>query len=805
MRSHDLRRGRWTALAVVGLLLLTSTGDAAEEPGRFQRDVEPLLTALCVDCHGPEDAQGQLRLDFRSTALQGGFSGPAVVPGQPEASVLIERIKSEDPELRMPLDGEPLSAPQIAAIESWIRQGAVWPESASAGAPPEPHWAYVSPVRPTTPTVQQTDWVRNPIDAFVLARLEREELKPAAPASKEQLLRRVSLDLIGLPPTLAELDAFLRDSSEDAYEKVVDRLLASPHYGERWAQPWLDGARYADSNGFTNDRRRTIWPYRDWVVQAINDDMPFDQFTIEQLAGDLLPDATIEQRTATGLHRNTRYNDETGVDRDEGRWNALVDRVATTASVWLGTTLACAQCHNHKHDPFSQKDFYALLAFFEPTDYTKIGEGFETELIEPVLDPAPPEVQAKRRELLAAAEAIESQLDRQSPGDNGSDSDDVRDQLEARRQELRDEVDAISREYPTTLVLEDRPTEQPPTTELRIRGSYLAKGAAVQAATPAVLHPLPADAPLNRLTLARWIVAPENPLTARVIVNRDWAQFFGRGLVATEGDFGTRGAKPTHPELLDYLATEFIQLGWSRKSLHRQIVTSAAYRQSSLADSAKWKQDPENRLLARGPRFRLDAEVIRDTTLAISGLLSRQLGGPPVFPPQPELSALKDHGDFDWDESEGADRYRRALYIFWRRTALYPPLKNFDAPTRDTCTVGRQRSNTPLQSLTLLNDATAAEAAGGLVRRIVTEAPTADVAGRAAFAFRLCTARFPGEDELDAITATYERSLRLMQDDAESTARIANEHPHSGEPTEFAAWFLVAQSLLNLDETLSKE
>lgn len=772
----------------------------------FQRDIAPILKSECFECHGVKKPEGQLRLITRSAAIRGGFSGASIVPGQPDESPLYQRITSADPELRMPFEVNPLPREKIELIRKWIEQGAHWPESdASRLQVDEQHWAYIKPIRPQPPAVANSGWIRNPIDAFVLARLEKEGLAPSPEASKEQVLRRLTLDLIGLPPTLAEVDAFLADTAPEAYEKVVDRLLASPQYGERWAQPWLDAARYADSNGFTNDRQRTIWPYRDWVINAINSDMPFDQFTIEQIAGDLLPNTTVPQRIATGFHRNTMFNDEQGVDQGEARWNAMVDRVGTTATVWLATTLACAQCHNHKYDPFSQKDFYGLLAFFENTDFTMVGESYDRKYMEPVLDVASPDIQEQRQSLELQIAKLEKEID--GTANSGENNQEVGSQAANRQRlsALKEEADKLSKQYPKTMVMQERPTEAPLTTFLRVKGSYLTKGDAIPAGMPAALHPVQSDAPLNRFALARWLVDEENPLSARVTVNRYWSQFFGRGLVETEEDFGTRGAFPSHPELLDWLATEFIRAGWSAKKIHKTIAMSATYRQSSHVTRELLERDPDNRLLARGPRFRMSAEMIRDATLAISGILSLKIGGPSVFPPQPELSSLKDHGDYVWVESKGEDRYRRGIYTFWRRSALYPALMNFDAPSRESCTVKRLRSNTPLQALTLLNDVTAYEAALALAKRIRAEAESDDLKDRVTYAFRLCTARKPSTEELEVLVRSHRAVLTLMGQDSGAVQRIAASAKEPVADPDFAAWFLMSQALLNLDETLSKE
>jgi hypothetical protein len=566
-------------------------------------------------------------------------------------------------------------------------------------------WAYVAPTRREPPA-----GFASPIDAWLAAAQRQARITLAPPADRATLLRRVSLDLTGLPPTLDELDAFLHDSRADAYERVVDRLLASPHYGERWAVPWLDLARYGDSNGFNFDQPRSMWLYRDWVIDALNRDLPFDRFTIEQLAGDLLPDATESTRIATGFQRNTMLNDEGGVDADEARWERLLDRASTTATVWLGSTFHCARCHDHKFDPISQADFYGFVAFFETQD--------ETEL-------------------------------------------------------------QRSSDHSKTLVLQERAGAKAETF-LRLRGAYDAKGPLVQAHTPAALHAWPKGAPTDRLSLARWLCAEDNPLTARVHVNRLWDELFGQPLVDTPEDFGRQARVPEHQDLLDWLATEFVRIGWQQKPLLRTIVLSAAYRRSAAATPEQLQIDPQNRLLARGARFRLDAERLRDTWLATCGLLSDRMGGPSVYPLQADTSGVvpTNKVSMKWPTSPGEDRWRRGVYTYWRRTAPFVAFSVFDAPSREQCQVRRQRTNTPLQALVGLNDPTSQAAAKALADRMLGNKGTARQ--QLAFGFRLCTAREPNSRELSLLLA----ALRAEPKDV--------------------AWVRLATALLNLDETLCR-
>ncbi|MGE0103995.1 MAG: DUF1553 domain-containing protein [Blastocatellales bacterium] len=1009
----------------------------AQEAVDFRRDIEPIFKAACVGCHGPRRAMGQLRLDARQPAMKGGISGAVIVPGRSGESRLLARILGEGGESRMPMGGDPLTGAQIELIRRWIDEGAKWPEDGAASAGPAMHWAYVKPVSPAIPPVSRSGWVRNPIDAFVLARLEKEGLAPSPEASRESLLRRVSLDLTGLPPSIEEIDAFLADKSPDAYEKAVDRLLASRHYGERWARPWLDLARYADSNGYEKDNLRVMWKYRDWVIDALNRDMPFDRFTIEQLAGDMLPGATVDQKIATGFHRNTLINQEGGIDPAEQRYEVLVDRVNTTSTVWLGSTLGCAQCHNHKYDPFSQKDYYRLYAFFENSEYEYAyqtpGQEFSRYVKEPVLDlPTPaqaserdrirgeiervekilktqtPELDAAQklwerevkeapakwtfldpleavstggakltrqadRSLLASGPApefdeyviktraglnritgirveamVDESLPRGGPGrdlygnfilstieveidgkpvrfstggwDDGlskldektffnyemaqisdrpkgwlinATADDVRmsrqavfvpvrpitatgdseltvrlkflagglcqsigrvrlsvtsaadpmkivgvpaalklvmakpesDRTERERERLsanfrsatpllaaqRRKLGDLQKQLRdlgivTALIMEEKPDQETPATFIRERGSFLSPGEKVTAGTPKMLPGLPADAPVNRLGLARWLVGRDNPLTARVAVNRFWEQFFGRGIVETSEDFGSQGAQPSHKDLLDWLAVEFMTGSkWSMKSIHRLIVTSATYRQSSTFSPELNEKDPYNRLLARGPRFRMEAEMIRDSALAASGLLSRRIGGPSVMPPQPDGIWKNPYSGAKWETATDDDRYRRGLYTFIRRTSPYPSMMTFDATSREVCTVRRVRTNTPLQSLTLLNDDAYFEMARALAGRMTTEA-RGGIEKQIGHGFRLCTSRRPAKRELDRLADLYRQQSEWYATHPEDAGKvIGSKSQTAGNRAEMAALTIVANVLLNLDETISKQ
>ena len=854
------------ALILLPTLLCASEDPPARAPVDFTREVWPILQRSCLECHGPDRQEAELRLDQRESALQPGEYA-AIQPGDPDASELVRRISlPRGHDEIMPSLGEPLTAAEIKLIRDWINQGADWPESIGA----DQHWAYVRPERPEVPAVNQTDWPRNPIDSFILARLERERLSPSAEADRATLIRRLSLDLIGLPPTPAEVDAYVNDTSPDADENLVDRMLASEQFGVRWARPWLDYAHYADSHGFQRDDFRDLWPYRDWVVNALNADMPFDRFTIEQLAGDLLPDATEAQRIATGFGRCSPCNVEAGSEPEETRVNQVFDRVNTVGMVWLGTTLECCQCHDHKYDPFTMRDYYSLFAFFNNTqieaeraDPMTPGSikfrGPEMELADPPKQAArdklndqlanvnerlsereeqlsahDPEWEASLREKLTAesdeAESEKEELEKEEEDEKSADliaaletpvderSEEQAQALLERRQqedelwqEITQEKEGLESnlkeiEIPTTLVMVER--DEPRASTMFVRGDYRSPGDPITPATPAVLTSAEsASESGTRLDLARWLVSPDNPLTPRVVVNRWWAELFGHGLVTTPEDFGVKGDRPTHPELLDWLAVEFVDHGWSMKHVLKTIVMSATYRQSSHVTSELLARDDGNRLYARGPRFRMDAEMIRDNALAIAGLLSPKIGGPPIRPWQPDGVWIKVGGQrYDYIVSPGEDQYRRGLYVVWKRGAPYPSFINFDANNRLACRVKRPRSNTPLQALTLMNDPVYVEAAMAFARRVVTESPSASAESRITHAFRVALSRGPKEEEATTLMQLYDEQLAAAQADKESTQEFLGDSalPEGVTPEEFVAWYAVAATLLNLDETITK-
>jgi hypothetical protein len=1019
------------SLLLISLLPAAASGQSAPPPS-WNRDVRPILAANCFECHGPDEAtrESDLRFDLREAAIEdrGGYA--AIVPGKTDQSELIARITSDDESMVMPPpdSNRSLTPEQIDTLRRWIEAGAEY----------EPHWSFVPPMRPNPPAVKNDSWVRNEIDRFVLARLESEDLQPSPEADAYTLVRRVYLDLIGLPPTPEQADAFVNTSDPLAYDRLVDELLQSPHYGERWARQWLDLARYADTNGYEKDRERSIWPYRDWVIDALNNDMPFDQFTIEQLAGDMLPDATLAQRIATGFHRNTMINEEGGIDPLEYRYHAMVDRVATTGTVWMGLTTGCAQCHTHKFDPITHTDYFRMMALLnnadEPDllvpDQTVAGrraeiEGQIDQLIAelpaqfPPLEADGPEEEApveerrqrhldqkfaewlnETRDGLAEWQTIRpaqmtTNLPRLEILDDGSifstgditkrdvfdlkfDIADLKAQITALRLEVlpddrlpasgpgrtyyegrkgdfflsevtakrngepvqfvepsrsfgkisvgagtaeaanvidgngdtgwststregerhtlvlnfaepiampvtldvrmlferhfaaslgrfrfsvttdegtakavdlsaeveqiltadestwspeqrnaverafllaapelaeaRKPIEKLRSQMPdpvTTMVLQERPADNPRATHLHHRGEYLQTRDEVTPGVPELFGETPTSATTsNRLAFARWLVSDANPLVGRVHVNRTWQAFFGRGLVATSEDFGTQGELPSHPELLDWLAVEFVNRGWSMKQLHRLIVTSATYRQSSHVTPELLQRDPLNILLARGPRFRVNAETVRDIGLAAGGLLSPKVGGPSVFPPQPVSVTALAYGNDEWKPTEGEDRYRRSLYTFSKRTAPFAAYAVFDAPTGESCIARRERSNTALQALTMLNDPMFLEMAEALAAEAVSrETPSETVSretlavDRATLILRRCLTRPPTDDELAALTTFAADQQQRFEAGELDAAKVCTSHPPSAE---LAAWTMAARAVLNLDETITK-
>jgi hypothetical protein len=839
------------------LLLGLAVGPARAEdpaPGHktvdFDRQVRPLLSENCFTCHGPDDKQrkADLRLDQRDSAVG---ADKVIVPGKATSSEFWTRISETDPTKQMPprKSGKKLTAAQIDLLRRWIDEGASW----------STHWSFQKPQRPPLPTVHGADWCQTPIDRFILAQLEKENLAPTKEANRETLIRRLTFDLTGLPPTPAEIDAFLADVRPGAYERLVDRLLDSPRYGERMGVDWLDAARYADTHGYHLDSGRNMTRWREWVIDSLNHNKPFDEFTIEQLAGDLLPDATLDQKIASGFNRNHMINFEGGAIPEEYQTAYVIDRVNTTATVWLGLSVGCAQCHDHKYDPIAQKEYYRLYALFNKVP--ERGLDGNTGNAEPMMQFTSPEVEKNRKALAKALAELESArtaiLTRTKSAQTAweeaaSASTAVQDAyktpppireilkvlagkrtprqkteltqyyttnwvpelkaVDAEFKSIREKQTSLLRRLPSAMVMADMP--KPRDTFVLMRGQYDQKGEKVSAGVPAFLPPLVSANEPNRLDFARWLVDPSHPLMSRVIVNRAWQLFLGVGIVKTVEDFGSQGEYPSHPELLDWLATEFIRTNWNVKALHRLIVTSATYRQASVVRPELVARDPENRLLARGPRFRLQAEFIRDQALAVSGLLNGVIGGQSVSPYQPaglweELSAREDSKNWTaqtFVQSHGQDLYRRTMYTFWKRTSPPPSLSTFDAPDRETCTVRRPRTNTPLQALVLMNDPTYVEASRKFAERLLAEAPTADE--RIQLAMRLTAARFPKLAEVEVLTRMQQQALAAFERDrakAEQLLKIG-ESPRDPrfESAELASWTIVAQALLNLDEVVSR-
>ncbi len=1006
LKSAFVLRGPITVLALTiimptaGWLALGQKVEVAAPRINYARDIQPILKAKCLECHGNGQKQGGLQLETRAEMLQGGASGPALLPGDSSKSLLIQRVLGAGGKPVMPLGFTPLTAAQQVLLKAWVDQGAVWPTGLE-----KKHWAYIPPVKSKLPAVQNKGWVRNPIDTFILSRLEKEGLKPSPEADRVTLLRRVTLDLTGLPPTPAELDTFLADKTPNSYEHAVDRLFASPHYGEKMALPWLDTARYADSNGFQQDGDTYQYVWRDWVVKAMNSNMPFDQFTIQQLAGDLLPNATVDQKVATGFNRCCLLNGEGGAIPEEQRNVLLFDRVDVTATTWLGATMACAQCHDHKYDPLTRKDYYSFMAFFNnvpesgvppfggqyriadpyivvPTDEDNlkiqaiesrlnaakkiqdasestptlreaqaaweiqaIGAGANEVSLDPwqMSGPYPadsfdvaydrqfdPEVGLKpekpyalsssdhpikwtphpefkdaavnalsgensafylfrkirsnrsvsQRLSFGSDDAIKvwlngaqvvadkasraasadqelvtvnlkagendllikivngggiggfyfKQLEAGIPADivkllhlglgrSAADSAKVRDyylanlapaevkQARAATAMIEKELADAKASFPKVMVMSDA---QPRKTHLLLRGNYESPAEEVQAITPAAWSPMPASAPRNRLGLAQWLVSPENSLTARVQVNRYWQLFFGQGLVKTSENFGTQCEAPSHPELLDWLASEFRDSGWNVKKMQRLIVTSATYRQSSKCSAALRVKDPENRLVARGSRFRMPSLILRDIALSASGLLNPKIGGKPVYPYQPkgiwDGLAITNERDFSYPQSKGADLYRRSLYTFWRRTVA--PANMFDASVRQTCKVRLVVTSTPLHALTTLNDVTWIEAARVLAQNVMA-IPGSDPDLKLAVAFRRVCSRTPSASEVKVLHRGLDRAMRIYRADPSTAAASlkSGEAPLDTklDPCALAAYSAVCLEILNLDEALTRE
>ena len=761
----------WPSLSLLCLLGFVSLRffPLSHQAVDFNTEIRPILNEKCLSCHGGVKRRGGLSFLSREDAMSDTDSGlPAMIPRDAAGSEMMARIKHDDVEERMPLDAEPLSKEEINLLERWIEQGAKW----------EDHWAYVKP-QINIPSLQENSpWIQNDIDRFVWAYLEEKDISPTQKADKQTLIRRVSLDLIGLAPSPEEVKTFVEDNSEGAFEKLVDRLLASPKYGERWTALWMDLGRYGDSQGYQKDKKRIIWPWREWVIQAFNKDMPFDQFTIEQLAGDLLDHPSDEQLMATAFHRNTMSNDEGGTDDEEFRVTAVIDRLNTTFEVWQGTTIGCVQCHSHPYDPFLHQEFYQLYAFFNNTSDTDKPSDYPTKEFYTAL---------QKKEIEAIHQQIQA-LDKQTESSAEWDS-------------LKEKLATIR---PVKMpVMEELPADSSRASFIFERGNWLVHGKKVSPKVPNSLSDMPAAYSNDRLGLARWLVHPDNPLTARVIANRFWEQLFGRGLVGTLEDFGTQGDQPTYPKLLDWLAVKFAtEYGWSIKQLLKEIVMSATYQQSSKVSPRLEQEDALNLWLARGPRVRLTAEQVRDQALAASGLLSDKMYGPSVMPPQPEGTWQVIRNVMRWQPSEGEDRFRRAIYTFWRRSSPYPSMITFDTPSREFCISRRIPTNTPLQALVTLNDSVYQEASQALAQRM-WELGQHEVDLSLSLGYKLLMAKSPTPEKLDLLHNYYREVLPHYQahpEDAEALLTMVEE-----PSAELAAMTMVANVILNLDEVVMKE
>jgi hypothetical protein len=862
----------WFSLSLFPLLIFGSVrSNWAEEPIDFLRQVKPLLVEYCGNCHGAEDHHAGLRLDSAGGIREGGDRGAVVVAGQPDNSRLLSVLLGANDEPVMPPEGEPRpSSDQIELIRNWILAGADLPEddrAADARRKHADHWS-LQPVRrpplpdqPLTPSENASSSrgknSSHPIDLFVAQAQRERGLTAAPPADRYTLIRRLSLDLTGFPPTIEEVNDFVQDARPDAYQRLVERLLASPHYGERWGRLWLDLARYADSNGYTRDMPREIWKYRDWVVESLNRNLPFDQFVIEQLAGDLLDNPTWDQLVATGFHRNTLFNEEGGTDPEQFRVERTVDRVNTTGTVFLGLSIGCAQCHDHKYDPISQREYYQLYAFFNNADETNLDVPSTRQISEGAVERRA-EIRQQVARLREKFSPRQDELEQFEIAWEKGLTEEEKQQLPfqvlnainlpraERTEALNGHLDAyfatlpfVRQQFPlleqiyqleqvepkfaSTMIL--RESKTPRETYLQVRGDFLQPGVPVTSNTPRVLPEItPRGEVADRLDLARWLVAPQQPLTPRVTVNRIWQQYFGQGLVETENDFGIQGTPPTHPELLDWLSAEFVDSGWDLKELHRQIVTSATYQQASAVPAAVRQTDPQNIWLTRQSRLRLDAELLRDSALSASGLLTYRLGGPSVYPPQPEGVFEFTQDKKPWPTAEGADRWRRAMYTFLWRSSPYPALAVFDFPDANVSCTRRTRANTPLQSLTLANDATFVEFAQGLARRTLDEPlltkPECNKVARAVLdedtrrierMFRWVLTRPPEAAELSRLLTLLQGQRDHFQQNREAALLVAGSlgPVKSSEPgpvkVELAAWVSVARVLLNVDEFVTRE
>lgn len=861
-------------------LFWSGTLAAADEPIDFARDIAPIFRERCLSCHA-ERAAGGLQLTTRALLLKGGDSGSPIHSSNGAQSLLLQLISaSMDADQKMPPEGSRLTDEQISKIRRWIDDGAVWPNELALKSPKAAaadHWAFQPIVRSVVPDVRSSSSIYQPIDQFIQERFAKEKVTPSPAADRVTLLRRATLDLTGLPPTPEEIDDFLADDRPDAYERQIDRLFAAPEYGERWARPWLDLCHFADTDGYLTDQLRPVaWRYRQWVIDAFNCDLPFDEFTIEQLAGDLLPNPTPDQLLATGFLRNTLSNREGGADLEQYRVEQVIDRTQMVGVGWLGLTVGCARCHDHKFDPISQQEFYQFYAFLDQADEVNValplpGESLptaaqneeyhrrRTELIAPVkaaldelqarweaklldayLHPASDALWNRQWEVLGlvwggnlgegqleGTVIVRTPLEQRTRDEadrlqdyflaNGSLIDGQR-FAELKLGELSGKLTALKKEFPwPTRAPITRQARFPRPVHIHSRGDFRVPGNTVQPETfgflPVRLDTVARSAPSNaqyatqstpnRLALARWLIAADHPLTARVAVNRTWQEFFGRGLVDPPDDFGLRGQAPSHPELLDWLATEFSRRNWSTKSLQRLLATSATYRQSSRARPELQERDPQNRWLARQATFRFNSDQVRDVTLAVSGLLQTRIGGPSVFPPQPDSVSKEGFDQHGWKTSAGPDRYRRGLYTWLTRLSPFAQNVTFDSPPTNAICTRRDRSNSPLQALTLLNDPVFFEAAQALAVRVLSEAD--EPATRAERLFRLAVGRSPQAHERDVLTMFYQQQLTELPQSPAAVERLVPQPLDSSRRVEQAAWTNTASVVLNLHEFITRE
>ena len=777
-------RNRFAFLTLTGLsIVVASIHSASAEGIDFNRDIRPILSENCFLCHGqdPEHRGGDLRLDIREEAVAVRDGIAAIIPGDPKNSDIIRRIISKDPDLVMPppkAHMASLKPEQLATLEKWIAEGAEY----------QPHWAFVTPRKSETSAA-------NPVDHFIEERLKAARLEAAPLADDNTLVRRLHLDLTGLPPTPQDVSAFIEDKSPDRWEKLIARLMESPHFAERLALPWLDGARYSDTHGYSIDDHRDMWAWRDWVIHAFQKNQPYDQFVREQIAGDLMPRATPDQIAATGFLRNSMNTHEGGTIEEEYRVAYTVDKVDAVSTSILGLTMKCAQCHDHKYDPISQKEFFQMYAFFNTS--SESGKGATNASSPPVMNYKSPLGDGGMAQLKARVAELEA-LKANPPPQLASRMENASRAIDVEISVLKRDID---RGHTSVMVMDHKPGLRK--THILIRGAYDQHGEEVSPGTPAVLPPLEAVANPTRLELANWITRPDHPLTARVAVNRMWQMVFGRGMVETAGDFGNQGSWPTHPELLDWLAVDFVENGWDMRHLLKTILTSETYRRSAASTPEHLEKDPRNELLARSPRTRLPAEIIRDQALAVSGLLNPAIGGPGVHPPQHDLWSEISHFGYNppftsqiFLPGRDASTLRRSVYTFWKRTSPPPVLALFDAPTRETCAVVRNATNTPLQALVVMNEPQFVAAGVALGKRMIAEGGTSPTS-RLSFGFRLVTGRDPEAKEMELLEKSLDRHL------ARFTTGEADAKTFAGTP-EQAAYAMLGSTLINLDEFINR-